>query len=439
VSYRPLIAVVSYHLDGRRVVRWPDGGYGVPAPYVEALRRAGARIAIVPPDASEDPSEVLEPFDGLVLIGGGDVDPARYSAVPDTAHNYGVEPDRDAFEIALLHEADRRHVPTLCICRGMQVMNVAFGGTLHQHLPDMDDLREHGVPLEGTQTLHAVEPAPGSRLSATTKSGPLACASHHHQGVDRVGEGLIATGRSDDGLVEAIERGILDMNARDAGWMVGVQWHPEETASSDQAQQALFDALVILAKLEGVRAGPGETRGRSRAYAIDEPDPRWPLLYEEEVTKIRAALSPGLLVRAEHIGSTAVPGLAAKPIIDISLALTRLVPRDDYAGPLRELGYAHAIDMWNDDHEYFSRENPDVDIDIHVHVCVADGAFEARHLAFRDWLRTHPEDAVTYASLKRELARRHPYDITSYVEGKSDFIRSVEDKALADATPAQRD
>ena len=109
--YRAFIAVAAYHLDGTRVARWPDGGYGVPAPYLEALRRAGARTAIVSPGEVADVDELLEPFDGLLLCGGGDVDPARYGAVPDGDHNYGVEPDRDAFEIELLRAADRAHKP----------------------------------------------------------------------------------------------------------------------------------------------------------------------------------------------------------------------------------------------------------------------------------------------------------------------------------------
>ena len=210
--YRALVAVVAYHLDGSRVARWPDGGYGVPAPYLDALRRAGARTAIVSPGEDGDPEELLEPFDGLLLVGGGDVDPTRYGAEPDTEHNYGVEQDRDAFEVGLLRAADRMHLPTLCICRGMQLMNVAFGGTLHQHLPGMPGLLQHGVPMEGTDTLHLVAPEPGTLLSATTKTETLTCSSHHHQGVDRVGAGLLVTGRSPDGLVEAIELAGADGN-----------------------------------------------------------------------------------------------------------------------------------------------------------------------------------------------------------------------------------
>jgi putative glutamine amidotransferase len=108
---------------------------------------------------------------------------------------------------------------------------------------------EHGVPLEGTETMHAVAPEPGSFLAAITKAGDLRCSSHHHQGIDRVGDGLRVSGRSPDGLVEALE---LDVGGADdpttEPWVVGVQWHPEDTAAADPAQQGLFDALVASAR-----------------------------------------------------------------------------------------------------------------------------------------------------------------------------------------------
>jgi putative glutamine amidotransferase len=260
-AFRPLVAVVAYHLGGDRVARWPDGGYGVPAPYIEALRRAGARTAMLSPGEPGDPAELLEPFHGLLLVGGGDVDPACYGAEPDTAHNYGVEPDRDAFEIDLVRTADRLHVPTLCICRGMQILNVAFGGTLHQHLPGRPGLLEHGVPVDDTATTHPVTPVPGTLLSATTGSGDVTCSSHHHQGVDRVAKGLVVAGRSPDGLVEALQRPIPDAlgNASEAEptWLLGVQWHPEDTATTDPAQQSLFDTVVNLARARSTRTGVG--------------------------------------------------------------------------------------------------------------------------------------------------------------------------------------
>ena len=249
MTVRPLIAVPAYRLGPGRVERWPEGGYGVPAPYLDALRRAGARTAIVAPGEMADPSELIGPFDGLLLVGGGDVDPMRYGAQPG-AHNYGVDPERDAFEIALVHAADRAAIPTLCICRGAQVLNVAFGGTLHQHLPDIDGLLEHGVPLDGTMAMHDVDTAQETKLGGAVTVPTLRCSSHHHQGIATVGRGLTVSGRSSDGLVEAIERDI-----RETGWLVGVQWHPEETAATDAAQQALFDTLIRLAGDHAVSAG----------------------------------------------------------------------------------------------------------------------------------------------------------------------------------------
>ena len=242
---RPLVAVAAYHLADDRVSRWPRGGYGVPVPYVERARAAGARTAILAPGEPGSPAEILEPFDALLLVGGGDVDPARYGAEAGDAV-YGVEPDRDTFEIDLLLEAVHAGLPTLCICRGMQVLNVALGGTLHQHLPGMPGLLAHGVPVDDTESLHDVEVEDGTLLRAATGAGSLACSSHHHQGVDRVGDGLRVSARSADGLVEALEP--VDGGA---GWTVAVQWHPEDTAAHDPAQQGLFDELVRRAAPEG--------------------------------------------------------------------------------------------------------------------------------------------------------------------------------------------
>ena len=428
-SYRPLIGVVGYHLEPGRVSRWPDGGYGVPAPYLDALRRAGARVLIVAPGEAGDPEELLAPFDGLLLVGGGDVDPSRYGAEPDV-NTYGVEPDRDDLEIRLVQTAYRIATPTLCICRGMQVMNVAFGGTLRQHLPDVPGLIEHGVPVAETATLHQVEPVAGSRLSASTKSAPpLVVASHHHQGVDRIGEGLLATGHSPDGLIEAIEPP-NDPDDPNAPWLLGVQWHPEETAATDGAQQSLFDGLVLVASVLGSRAKPGEPEGRSRAYALAEPDPAWPARFEAEAERIMSALPGGLTTRIDHVGSTSVPGLAAKPTIDIQLSVRSMAPRAAYIEPLTAMGYRWALDPWDDDHEYFSRDEGG-ERAFQIHVCRAGSGWERRHLAFRDALRSDPALAADYERLKRELVDAHPRDVMSYVDGKTPFVRQVEARVLA--------
>jgi putative glutamine amidotransferase len=231
----PDVAVVAYHLRPGRVSFWGVGGYGVPENYVDAVRRAGGRPCLILPGDDSPPPELIEAFDALLLVGGGDVEPSRYGQT-SRAEIYGVEPDRDAFEIGLLREAERRHLPTLAICRGMQVMNVAFGGTLIQHLPDHGEYRPHGAPSGEDRISHDVKVQPGSRLATAVQADVLSCSSHHHQGLEELGEGIAATAWSDDGLVEAIER--------DGGWMVGVQWHPEDTAERDPEQQAVFDALV---------------------------------------------------------------------------------------------------------------------------------------------------------------------------------------------------
>jgi putative glutamine amidotransferase len=430
-EYRALIGVVTYGLAPGRVTGWDDGAYAVPARYVEALRRADARTALVPVGETGDPHDLLDPFDGLLLIGGGDVEPARYGGDPAAPHTYGLEPARDELEVALLRAADDLGMPSLCICRGAQLMNVAYGGTLHPHLPDLPGMGEHGVPAHGPPTIHDVTVAPGSRLSATTKRTSLACSSHHHQGIDRVGEGLRAIARTADGLVEAIERVVDDPDDEQQTWMVGLQWHPEDTASDDPAQQSLFDALALIARLRGSRARPGETEGRSRAYGLVDHDPAWADRYDEESARILAALPAGLVSRIDHVGSTAVPGLAAKPIVDIQLSLATLSPREPYVEPLAGLGYRHVIDPWSDDHEYFSR-NVDGQRAFQIHACVAGGPWERRHLAFRDWLRSHPDDAAAYEDLKRRNAERHPRDIMAYVDAKTPFIRRIEAGALAE-------
>lgn len=231
---KAVVAIAAYHLAPGRVTRWESGAYAIPDPYVDALRRAGARSVLLPgPDAGGDglPGGV----DGLLLAGGGDVGSSRYGAEPHPAA-YSVDKERDEFEIDLALAADRQRIPTFAICRGAQVVNVAFGGTLHQHLPDHDDLGPHGIPKAGGGHLHDVKVSESSRLFSATRSSVISCSSSHHQGIDRVGEGLVPVAWTGDGLVEAVER--------PDGWLLGVQWHPEATAPSDPAQQALFDAFV---------------------------------------------------------------------------------------------------------------------------------------------------------------------------------------------------
>lgn len=232
---KPLVAVPTYHLPEGRVQGWFTGGYATPERYVTALRRAGLRAVLLPGPLDDDPEAVLSSFDGLLLAGGGDVEPDRFGAAPHVT-TYGTDADRDDIEFSLAVTADRIGMPVLGICRGLQVLNVAFGGTLVPHLPEVDGLLVHGSPLDGRAAFHDVRVAAGSRLAKACGTEVAGCTSHHHQGIDRLADGLVAVAWTADGLIEGVERR--------EGWVVGVQWHPEATAAGEPAQQALFDAFA---------------------------------------------------------------------------------------------------------------------------------------------------------------------------------------------------
>ena len=233
----PLLAVTGRHIDQERVRAYRADAMIVPRAYLDSVRRAGGEAAVLLPRPLdlEEAAAILDRFDGLLLTGGGDIDPTRYGQDPHPTV-YGVDHDRDAFETTLALAAVEAQMPVLGICRGMQILNVALGGTLEQHILDRGNLLPHGDPTIGA-VLHAVALDPGCRLAATMGAERTMCSSHHHQAVDRLGAGLTVVGRSDDGLAEAVE---LD----GAPWIVGVQWHPEDTAAVNPEQQRLFDTLV---------------------------------------------------------------------------------------------------------------------------------------------------------------------------------------------------
>jgi gamma-glutamyl-gamma-aminobutyrate hydrolase PuuD len=234
----PLIAIPAYRLAPGRVSLWGEkSAVALPATYVEAVVRAGGHPVLLTTLDLGSAEELLAPFDALLLAGGGDIEPAAYGQEP-RAEVYGLDPTRDRLEMDLVRVALEQGKPALCVCRGMQVANVALGGTLVQHLPDVPEMGEHGVPLGGG-TVHDVRVEDGSLLAKALGGAVARATCHHHQGVDRLGDGLVASGWSDDGLVEGLE--LEDPGDR---WLLGVQWHPEETASDDPAQQALFGALV---------------------------------------------------------------------------------------------------------------------------------------------------------------------------------------------------
>ena len=221
------------------MTNWKVGGYGLPENYVDAVRRAGGRATLLLPGDDRTPAELLDGVEALLLIGGGDVEPSRYGA--DTSETiYGVEPDRDALEIDLLVEADRRGTPTLCICRGMQVMNVAFGGSLIQDLPERPAVHAARRPERIGRGRPRRQARGRQRDRPRDRIGRGRVLLPSPPGRGPAGPGVVATGWSEDGLVEAIEL--------ERGWMLGVQWHPEDTAPTDEAQQGLFDELVRRAR-----------------------------------------------------------------------------------------------------------------------------------------------------------------------------------------------
>jgi putative glutamine amidotransferase len=215
-------------LEHARWGAWQLDAFLLPRSYADAVNRAGAMALLLAPDPAltEEPDEALDRIDGLMLAGGADIDPRSYGAVPHPK-TIGVVPERDAFELALVRRALERDLPVLGICRGMQVMNIACGGTLHQDLPELLGHEEHRRVLgsfDGAD--HDVRLEPGSLAARAAGEELHATKSHHHQGVDRVGEGLVVTGWAVlDDLPEALE---LPGNA----FALGVQWHPEADETS---------------------------------------------------------------------------------------------------------------------------------------------------------------------------------------------------------------
>jgi gamma-glutamyl-gamma-aminobutyrate hydrolase PuuD len=224
---------VSAYAERARWAAWDMPASVVPQRYLDKVLAAGGTPVILP--AVPDIAGVLGRLDGLLLVGGGDVDPARYDAVPHPQNNR-VNLARDDAETALLREALALGLPILGICRGLQLLNVALGGTLHQHIPDVVGHEGHSGG-DGVFTRHDVHLHPRSRIARALRRTTLDVASLHHQAIDRLGTGFTACAWSDDGLIEAAE---LDGHP----FTVGVQWHPEV-----DEDVAVFAALVMAAAM----------------------------------------------------------------------------------------------------------------------------------------------------------------------------------------------
>lgn len=231
----PRIGITTYGRGGPGTL---EGRYNLPAKYVDAVRRAGGLPLLLPPGETRV-EEALALVDAVILTGGPDVEPARYGG---TNHPkvYGVDPERDTSEIELVRAAARDGRPTLGICRGCQVINVALGGTLIEHLPDLvgESVLHRGPEREYVPHLVHVDPRSRlARILGTTDPSP---ASSHHQAIRRPADGLSIVARAPDGTIEGVE-------LRGHPWLVAVQWHPEHTAGEDAVQQRLFDQLVAAA------------------------------------------------------------------------------------------------------------------------------------------------------------------------------------------------
>jgi putative glutamine amidotransferase len=218
---------------------WDQRAALLPFGYIASIQRADGLAIMIPPDPELErrPDEALELIDGLILAGGNDIDPSSYGAEPHPATN-GTVLERDRTELAMARRAIERDMPVLGICRGMQLMNVACGGTLRQHLPDDVGHEDHRrVPGSFDGADHDVDLEAGSLAALAAGEVRHATKSHHHQGVDRIGEGLVITGHSTlDGLPEALE-------APSRRFVLGVQWHPEA-----DAQSRVIAALVAEAR-----------------------------------------------------------------------------------------------------------------------------------------------------------------------------------------------
>ena len=225
----PIIVIVGRQSEKAVGVR--AEAYASGQRYYKAIERAGGIPVMLPPMPQLLDGRLIDLIgrvDGVVFHGGGDIDPSRYGDATTMEQVYGIVHEHDEVELAVMRAAINHDLAVLGLCRGLQILNVALGGTLVQHIGSEDHwLQYHPVSLE-----------PGCRLAqAFGSERPARCHSVHHQIIDVVGDGLRVVGRADDGMLEAVE-------LESATWVVATQWHPEDTAHEDPEQQNVFDELV---------------------------------------------------------------------------------------------------------------------------------------------------------------------------------------------------
>jgi gamma-glutamyl-gamma-aminobutyrate hydrolase PuuD len=234
----PIIGISTYHAqaDWRG---WAEEGALLPWVYVTQVHNAGAMPVLLPPvGTTEEAEATVARLDGVVIAGGSDIGPEYYDAVAKHPETAVTAPDRDVWELAVAKAALQLHVPLLGICRGMQILNVASGGTLHQHIPDLVGHHNHSGTSEGFG-VHKVRVTSGKQLLSILPDGGqfFDVPTHHHQSVEKVGDNLRAVAWAEDGIVEAVEGTNPDE------FIVGVQWHPEQGTDP-----RLFQALVTAAE-----------------------------------------------------------------------------------------------------------------------------------------------------------------------------------------------
>ena len=268
----PIIGLTTYGRHERDLANeYYDKFFLVPADYVDAVRRAGGVPILLPPGETNW-QRWIEITDGIVVTGGSDIDPRRYGGNPDHPNLTRIDVERDETELSLTKAlAAEQSKPTLYICRGMQVLNVAMGGTLTEHIPDImdDDIHRNDAGYWEDQPL-SVES--DSQLAAVMGATEVTTTSGHHQAVKAVGERLNVVARAADGIIEALQ-------LSDHPWALAVQWHPEKTAHIDSTQQALFDELVATARLC--------MHDRNRDQAEINADPRAGTLLNEDLVAYR--------------------------------------------------------------------------------------------------------------------------------------------------------
>lgn len=262
---KPVIGLTTYLEQAKQGV-WDVRAAFLPQQYFDAVTASGGIVVLLPPQPDADASApaVLEGLDGLILTGGLDVQPELYGAERHPSTD-AARPDRDDWELALFRGAEARRMPVLAICRGLQLVNVAKGGTLHQHLPEALGTERYRIG-GGVFATNEVIVDDGSRLAGLVGPGSLDVHSYHHQGIDRLGDGLVVSARTDDGLVQAFE-------AEGDQYLVGVQWHPEENTEDRRLFAGLVDEASAFRLASLAQRPNARSLSEARSDETKRPEP----------------------------------------------------------------------------------------------------------------------------------------------------------------------